>query len=57
MVRLAGIEPARTRREILSLLCLPIPPQSRLINLQSCKTFDEVLRAHSLRRNEVQALE
>ena len=26
MVRMAGLEPARTKREILSLLCLPIPP-------------------------------
>ena len=28
LVRLAGFEPARFPRQILSLLCMPIPPQS-----------------------------
>ena len=31
VVRLAGLEPARTRREILSLLRLPITPQSHYL--------------------------
>ena len=31
LVRLAGLEPARTRREILSLLRLPITPQSHYL--------------------------
>ena len=26
VVPMAGLEPARTKRQILSLLCLPIPP-------------------------------
>ena len=32
MVRTAGLEPARSNlREILSLLCLPIPPRPHII--------------------------
>jgi hypothetical protein len=41
LVSAAGIEPARYKREILSLLCLPIPPRGHLKNYLTWYTVRE----------------
>lgn len=36
VVRLGGLEPPRFPRQILSLLCMPIPPQPRMFYYTGC---------------------
>ena len=41
LVLLAGLEPAsRIRRQILSLLCIPVPPQEQLDYQPATKLWD-----------------